>query len=834
MGKFFSKYSKLCISVFILSVALCAFSPVLKSDFVHFHGEDIVLEDLSRYMRMADYIKDAFGGQIQGKYAPLTFLSYAIEYHFFDDDPFYYHLDNILLHLLAVFLIYCLALRLNLSSFSAAVAALLFGVHPFHVEVVSSIVSREHILSFVFFLLSIIFYIRFLDFDKKISLSKQKKTKGANNQYRKNFFLLPVFIFAIFTMLSSPLGISVVFIPFLFDWFYERKFTSRLVLEKMPFFFVGIILVMHQTYLIGSHFANGNFAIGLLSWAWLLIFYCRQILYPILFIPFYRIPEPIIFLNSQYFFSCVFLIISVGIFYRFKRSRWLIFSFAFFGILASLLIFSYFLRNVPLDPGLWMYSPSVGFCLFFGFITEKILSYRLKKSSNKIINFFLKKYKILFILFIFIAFVPLIMMTYRQGVVWSNGINLWKHQLKSYPNDSSALNSFASALRIQKEYQKAEVAFKNDIRDKRRDGEKGFSTESFNGEEKISHLINLYKKSMAANPQNVDAYYNLADLYGDIGVKSKAIKLYEKIIKDQPEERDAYFYLGNLYAREGSTEKSIRAYKKFLSVRANDERSFVKVILAYNEALKNNSKNGLFIKARNEVFNKYVEQINKNTVTIKSLSNLGYLYHSIGDIERAISAYLRALDIDADYVEVIYRLGHAYKDRGYLDEALAMYREVLKLSPKEKDVNRYIGTIYGRQKKYEKAIEYCKLAGTANPEGGEAYFDLGYMYEAKGNLREAMNYYQKAIKYMPDNANIYYNLGNIYSTLRLQRKAAFYYKKSIELDPRNIDAHVNLSIAFFKQGQYEEAIRYCDIAIILGYDAPEFYLQALQPYKKNH
>ena len=48
-----------------------------------------------------------------------------------------------------------------------------------------------------------------------------------------------------------------------------------------------------------------------------------------------------------------------------------------------------------------------------------------------------------------------------------------------------------------------------------------------------------------------------------------------------------------------------------------------------------------------------------------------------------------------------------------------------------------------------------------------------------------------------------------------------------------MNALVNLSILSFQQGDFKGAVKYCDEAVLLGYDAPQEYLNTLAPYRQT-
>lgn len=75
-------------------------------------------------------------------YRPALLSSFAVEWWIHGGEPFLFHAVNVLLHAAATLLLATLLLRLRLSPALALGAALLFAVHPIHVEAVTSLVGR--------------------------------------------------------------------------------------------------------------------------------------------------------------------------------------------------------------------------------------------------------------------------------------------------------------------------------------------------------------------------------------------------------------------------------------------------------------------------------------------------------------------------------------------------------------------------------------------------------------------------------------------------------------------------------------------------------------------
>ena len=127
----------------IAAIVILAYSPSLHSQFVNWDDDAHLFAN--PFILPFDF-KSIFTTTVNKIYIPLTSLSFAMEYHFFKADPFVYHLDNLLLHLAVTVMAFLFCRRCGLSVASAAVATLIFGLHPAHVESVAWITERKDVL----------------------------------------------------------------------------------------------------------------------------------------------------------------------------------------------------------------------------------------------------------------------------------------------------------------------------------------------------------------------------------------------------------------------------------------------------------------------------------------------------------------------------------------------------------------------------------------------------------------------------------------------------------------------------------------------------------------
>ncbi len=97
--------------------------------------------------------------QSHKSYRPITVLTFRLNYLLHALEPAGYHLANLCLHYAVCVLYYKLCLVFVGGSRSvAAVASLLFAVHPVHTEAVTGVVGRAELISSVFFILALLSY----------------------------------------------------------------------------------------------------------------------------------------------------------------------------------------------------------------------------------------------------------------------------------------------------------------------------------------------------------------------------------------------------------------------------------------------------------------------------------------------------------------------------------------------------------------------------------------------------------------------------------------------------------------------------------------------------
>ncbi|MCX9076293.1 MAG: tetratricopeptide repeat protein, partial [Candidatus Methanoperedens sp.] len=188
-----------------------------------------------------------------------------------------------------------------------------------------------------------------------------------------------------------------------------------------------------------------------------------------------------------------------------------------------------------------------------------------------------------------------------------------------------------------------------------------------------------------------------------------------------------------------------------------------------------------------------------------ALGNLGLAYDALGQVEKAIQYYEKTLPIDKEIGDrrgegtTLGNLGNAFYSLGQIEKAIQYYEKALDIAQEIEDRKGEgnalgnLGIAYNRFGQVEKAIQYYERALAIAQEIGDrrgegnALGNLGIAYSALGQIENAIQYYEKAlaiVKKIGDRkgeGNTLGNLGNAYSALGQVKKAIQYYEKALAI-----------------------------------------------------
>ncbi len=527
-----TKAEKILIIAALISGLLTFFVYIgsLRNEFVNFDDWAYVTDNMA--VRTFD-LQRLLTEKVPANWHPLTMVSLGVDFVFWGLDPFGYHLTNNIFHGLNVFLLgmlaaglYRLASGRQTGPYTIAVgvfSALLWGLHPQHVESVAWVSARKDVLSMFFFLLSLLFYLKY--------------KRGSRSLFY--FFSLGAFLFA---MLSKPMAISLPFVLLLLDLYplrYNRQDLKALVIEKAPFFILSILFAVStlgaQDKAIIS-LESLDFNVRLFNSADAYLFYLYKMFVPVPLVPYYPlIAGDISGLSSLVSMSVLIIISAACLFYIFKGKR--AFAACWFYYLITLVpVIGLIQVGGQSAADRYSYLPSISLIIFLC----AAVAYLIEKSARP------KLLSLASIVLMAVVLVSLSVLTIRQTAVWKDSISLWSHEIEHYPV-LFAYNSRALAYFTSGDYEKA-----------------------------IEDLDVLIKSGRF---EEVDAYTRRGVSYHKTGRLDLAIADYHKALRFSPEDKRLYLRLGVAYFESGNAALAQMHLEKASQLGAEEARSLLSSLL---------------------------------------------------------------------------------------------------------------------------------------------------------------------------------------------------------------------------------------------------------------
>lgn len=600
-----SKRNLFILCSICIILALIVFSPVFTADFVNWDDDYYVIKNST--IQSAGNLDKIIKEPVLGNFHPVTMLSLALDYWISNGKPQWFHTVNVFLHLVNIVLVFFFFyLFSGQKIWIAAVTAMLFAIHPLHVESVAWISERKDLLYSAFFLGGLVLYLHYLKKNNRLALSG-------------------VFVLFLLSLLSKPAAVVFPFVLLAIDFYFNRLKQGRTTLEKIPFFVLslafGIITLqvqkMHGAYSdiglypFSSRFFFGNYGI---------MMYLIKTVFPFRLCAFYPFPALNVNLPIAYYLSVLFTLALIVVFVvSVKRNKEIAFALLLYGI-NLILVLQFFAVGNAVIADRYTYIPLLGPFFLAGFYLQRYIDS--------------KKGRLPLMAGILLAAIALSLVTIsrRQASTWKDGGTLWDQAIKVAPSSKAYANR-GMIFKKEGDTQKALKMFSQAISmDDNQTDALINRANIYYSQQKYMSAIADYSRCIVVEPENEKAYANRGAAYLAIGLTDSALVDLNRAIELDPASQNGYKNRGMLYLMTNRYADAIRDYTKHLSILPDEDgETWNKIGYAFLQ-LGNYSK-------ATEAFSRAIGISGKgNFYYLRSLS----LYRS-GDITRARSDMEKAL-----------------------------------------------------------------------------------------------------------------------------------------------------------------------------------------------
>lgn len=535
----------------VLLFAAVLLFPVVNNGWVMWDDPAYVLENPYLYISIWQEVFHQFNlVVVQGNYHPMTILSLALDYSVDGFNPMVFHTTNLIFHLLNSLLAYIFVFRLFKFRSIALFVALLFAIHPMHLESFAWVAERKDVLYVFFFLIGLIQYVNY------------------QNRGRKLTYVLCLFFFLL-SLFSKGMAVVFPVILLLLDYLKGRKLDRDLMVEKIPFFLLtlvfGIIAIWAQD---GSGAVTSNADAPIIQTFLVPLFglsaYLTKFILPINLSALHPYPALLDgMVSTSFLLSIIPLLLVVGlIIVYYRNDKRVIFGLLFF-LVAIFPVLQFFSVGSAIIAERYSYLSYLGLFIALGFIIQSVY--------QKVVGNF--RSPIIIMLAVYLGFLSF--QTHNRIPVWQNDETLWSDVIESYPDDYFAYmkrgsyrakNGQTEAALI--DLNKSINLFKNDYY-------------AFNNRGMIHLSIRNYElaeedftKAIALDSTLYQAHLNRGLIYLNTNEYDKALIDFLNSTRLAPNNELNYLNLAILYERINSPEKSFLAYKKAFELNPTNYQAY--------------------------------------------------------------------------------------------------------------------------------------------------------------------------------------------------------------------------------------------------------------------
>jgi tetratricopeptide (TPR) repeat protein len=716
---------KLSIALFLFLATAVTFEQVRNHEFLNF--------DDSLYVTDNPYVQAgltpagllwAFTTTHASNWHPLSWLSHMLDCELYGLNPGAHHLTSLLFHIAATLLLFLVFKRMTGKIGESGFVAVLFALHPLHVESVAWVAERKDVLSTFFWVLTMWTYLRYVE----------------GPGFPRYVVFLVSFVLG---LLSKPMLVTLPFVLLLLDYwplgripfdFLDRKtFPFNVVLEKVPLFILSAasasltFFVQQKGGAVGpvDAFPIGNrVANVLVSY----VGYVEKMIWPRNLAVLYPYPDTLPDWQAggaALLLACV----SILVIRAARRRPYLAVGWLWYlGTLVPVIGLVKVGLQAMADR--YTYVPLIGLFILVAMGVPDILpKWRYQKLLLGISAALLIS--------------VLIVVTRSQVRHWRNDITLYEHALNVTSENSLVHTNLGAALARQGKYDEAVSHYTEALRIKPDNANARNNLGlALIHQSRYREAIVLFAETLRNSPHDPTVQYGLGIALARQGRYQEAIVHFSEALRMNPLDANAHYNLGLALACQGKDQEAVSHYTDAVRINPNLGNAHYYLGLALTRLGKDN-----------EAVSHYAEALRINPREASVHHDMGIALARQGKYQEAISHFVEALRIEPRHAKAHYNLGVVMAQQGKNQEAIAHYAEALQIDPNDADAQNNMGVSLAHQGKYREAVSRFAEAVRIRPDFAEARFSLALAHLRVGNQNQALEQYRILKKTRPDLAN---------------------------------------------------------------------------------
>jgi tetratricopeptide (TPR) repeat protein len=493
----------------LLAVVLAVFGRTVGFQFINYDDFLHVFENPLITGFSLETLARIWSGPVEGLYMPLTYtvwgclaiLSRLLPVGRVFPDPFWYHAANLLVHLVAVSVVFLLLRQILRDKVGALAGALLFAIHPLQVESVAWVSALKGLLGGLFSLISVWFYLRFV--------SASERTE----HQRYFYYGLAGGSFGL-GLLSSPMAVTAPLLAAAVGRLATGRSWPRLFKELLPWLLMALPLMVvtkhaqpDATQIFWPAYSQRFLVAGDA-----LSFYLGKLLWPAALGPDYgRRPLEVLAEKWVYLTALLPLLLAALLVWKCRQTRiWLAVGLLVLPLLPVLGFIPFTFQNISTVADRYFYLSMTGPALLLGWLLAR---YRSRWLTGLVV-------------------LLLVLLAGRSVLLlgnWRDSYTLNRHALEVNPESGTAAINLGVA---------------------------------YMDEGRAAEAIAQYRRAIEVAPYKAEAYINLGNIYDKDGKYDQAAGYYLQALSLSPDEPRVAYQLGDIFRRQGNLATAMLYFRK--------------------------------------------------------------------------------------------------------------------------------------------------------------------------------------------------------------------------------------------------------------------------------
>jgi tetratricopeptide (TPR) repeat protein len=651
MNESFLNHRRLLICILLAAVTFAVYLPVRNYEFLHY-DDDVYVTDNPEVERglSRQGIEWAFTTGYGSNWHPLTWLSLMLDCQLFGVKPGPMHIVNVLFHIANSILLFIVLARMTKGVWQSAFIAGLFALHPLHVESVAWVAERKDVLSTLFWLLTMLAYVRYVE----------RPSAG-------RYIAVPV-LFAM-GLLAKPMLVTLPFVLLLLDYWPLGRFATpkfsikKSLVEKIPLIVLaaassvvtfivqqrGGAVIASNRLLPGERISN-----AIVSY----LAYPGKMLWPARLAALY--PHPV---NNVPVFRAVIsgvalIMITIFFAYHARRYKYLLVGWLWYlGTLVPVIGIVQVGAQAMADR--YTYVPLIGIFIIIAFGVTELLK---EKPSREIVLGVLAG----------ITLSACAVVTSNQLKYWKDSLSLFEHTLNVIKSSPIMENNYANILIDKGRYDEA-IVYLSRALELHPDSPEIHNNygNALRKTGKLDEAIEQFKIAVKLDPDFKPARYDLGLTLAAKGDYEGAIKEYRLYAGTAIDIADIHQTLGAQLVKEGKVGDAVGQFQKALIVKPDS----AEVLSNFGYALAQSGK-------PQEAIKYYNKALAKDSNDVITHGRLALALAAAGRIDEAIEQCRVVIAARPDDAEMQNNLGMLLQNQGKLDEAIECYKKALQIDSK--------------------------------------------------------------------------------------------------------------------------------------------------------